>query len=493
MLVVSTDLPNESTLDFLRSLPDLLHASYEVVLLTKKRNHEARENFFKLGISQILTKPIDYQEIAYVVRNAAMTRARLRQLEDATLVEVDEANRRVETMEQALSQVNEKLEQNDDVMGMLAGVSHDFRTPLQVIVGFSDLLLGTHLSAEQLEWAESIRRSGGDIMRLVKGFLELQRTPQEAVRQESRVVNFEKLMQDQVQVGFILAGKKELRVSLEYQEQTPRTVLVDDGIIRRVVQNLLANAIKFTSRGSVTLKVEGRQVGQHAHLMVSVQDTGPGLDMASQEHVYERGVRTKESGLSGSDRGYGLGLAVCRDLMTVLGGKMGVESQLGEGARFWFKLKVPVVEEKLADVAIVSPPSTHALPPRVLVADDDAMSQKLVRRLLSQMGFGVELVQNGQDALVATMMSDFQAVIMDCDMPVMDGYEATRLIRERESENSVTSPVPIIALTGHVAVDEHDAVRQAGATAHVTKPVALNELEAILREHIRVPQTSPLD
>ena len=252
-----------------------------------------------------------------------------------------------------------------------------------------------------------------------------------------------------------------------------------------MIQNLVSNAIKFTRKGEVRVKVEGRQVGQNAHLMFSVVDSGRGIQPDICDKIFERGVRGGQK-----ESGYGLGLFVCREIVESLGGKIGVEVLSAGGTRFWFKLKLPVVEAKtslapkLPDVP--SPPKQ-----KILVADDDVMAQKLVRRLLGQMGFGVELVENGHDALVAMMHDDFDAVIMDCDMPVMNGFEATRLIRENESEKNATRQTPIIALTGHAQSEDREAFKSAGATAHVTKPFAVSELESILREQLAPAEKAP--
>jgi signal transduction histidine kinase len=361
-------------------------------------------------------KPIDYQKLGYVVRNASMIRARLRYLEEATLGEVDEANQEVDKLNQELEALRLKLAERDSLLANLASLSHDFRTPLQVVVGFSELLLGTHLSPEQMEWTESIRRSGGDILSLVHDFLKLQTSPDLSMTAPSAVVDMKRLLESQVQMSRVLVGDKAIKLSFDYASEAPAIVLVPEVLLRRVVQNLLTNAIKFTTSGEVRLKVEGRQVGQNAHLMISVLDSGPGLHSELQERLFDRGVRGTQE-----DAGYGLGLSVCREIVEGLGGKIGADNLPESGARFWFKLKLPVVEEK---PSVVTLPVEEASTPRpkILVADDDVMAQKLVRRLLGQMGFGVELVGNGHDALLAMMNQDFEAVIMDCDMPVMDGF-----------------------------------------------------------------------
>ncbi len=478
VIVLSMDLEDDSSKTFLATLPDLLHTPYEVILLTKSRDARVRESYFELGISHLLMKPIDYQNLGYVVRNASMIRARLRYLEEATLGEVDDANQEVDRLSQELEALKIKLESRDALLANLASLSHDFRTPLQVIVGFSELLLGTHLSPEQVEWTESIRRSGGDILSLVREFLELQSSPDLSTPAASGVVDIKRFLENQVQMSRVLVGNKTLKLSFEYSDAAPETVLVPEVLLRRIVQNLLTNAIKFTTQGEVRLKVEGRQIGQNAHLMISVVDSGEGLDPGIQDSLFERGVQGART-----DSGFGLGLSVCRELVEGLGGKIGAENLANGGSRFWFKLKLPVVQEKPS--AVILPAEEMEAPkPKILVADDDVMAQKLVRRLLAQMGFGVELVTNGHDALVAMMNQDFEAVIMDCDMPIMDGFEATRLIREKESKSTRSHNTPIIALTGHAQAEDREAFQNAGATAHVSKPVALSELESILREHL---------
>lgn len=478
VLILSAGLPEESSREFLETLPDLMKIPYEVIVLSDQRKSEQCEFYYGLGVSHLLTKPINYQQLGYVVRNAAMVRARLRDLEDATLSEVDAANERAEILENKVKTISKELETRNELLSGLSSLGHDFRTPLQVIVGFSELLLGTHLSNEQLDWADCIQRSGNDILHLVEDFLKLESSPAAIVRRQSTVVDIVDLLHNQVQMSRPLIGSKEMTLVLDYGSETPRHVLVEEVLVRRVVQNLVSNAIKFTNAGKITLKAEGHQVGQNAHLMISVCDSGKGLDPEMQGKIFERGF--KDISQVG---GYGLGLWVCREIVEALGGKIGVESTPGQGSRFWFKLKVPVVEAASSVESVRTEEGPKTLP-NILVADDDVMSQKLVQRLLHQMGFGVKLVENGHDALAAMLEQEFDAVIMDCDMPVMNGFEATRAIREKESNTFTGRTTPIIALTGYAEADERDFVLQAGATAHVAKPFTMGELKAILKEHI---------
>ena len=189
VLVLSADLPHESSREFLGTLPDLMKTPYEVVVLCGQRQVEQSEFYYGAGVSHLLTKPINYQQLGYVVRNAAMVRGRLRDLEDATLGEVDEANGRAEILEAEIESVTRELEGRNRLLSGLSSLGHDFRTPLQVIVGFSELLMGTHMSNEQLDWAQCIKRSGKDILHLVEDFLEFERAPEAMHRGQSEVVD----------------------------------------------------------------------------------------------------------------------------------------------------------------------------------------------------------------------------------------------------------------------------------------------------------------
>ena len=222
VIVLSMDLEDGASKAFLETLPDLLHTPYEVILLTKSRDSQIRESYFELGISHLMMKPIDYQKLGFVVRNASMIRARLRYLEEATLGEVDEANQEVERLLDEVDALTLKLEDRDALLGNLATLSHDFRTPLQVVVGFSELLLGTHLSPEQVEWTESIRRSGGDILGLVHDFLKLQTTSKTSLESSSTVLDIERFLESQIQMSRVLVGDKDIKLLLNTPSKLPR-------------------------------------------------------------------------------------------------------------------------------------------------------------------------------------------------------------------------------------------------------------------------------
>ena len=281
----------------------------------------------------------------------------------------------------------------------------------------------------------------------------------------------------------MLADQKGLSVQFVYTNEAPRLVQVDSARLARVIHNLLTNAVKFTEHGKVELRVDGRQVGQTAHLLISISDTGPGIAPSDLERIFQR-FQQACSDQESRSQGVGLGLAVSREIIDLMGSRLSVESTPGQGSKFWFKLKVPILSPSESLPLMNNVGEAPPVSPRILLADDDAMTQKLVRKMLSNLGFTVDLASNGQEALETLRKGEFEAVLLDCDMPVMNGFETTRQIRERELKTAA-SPTPIIALTGLTSETDKQAILEAGATEHISKPFGLADLQAALRPHIQ--------
>jgi CheY-like chemotaxis protein len=279
-----------------------------------------------------------------------------------------------------------------------------------------------------------------------------------------------------------LARSKDLELECEVEPEVPEWVRVDAHRLGQVLTHLVGNAVKFTEGGRVVLRigVEKRLGAARFKLRFTVQDTGPGIAAEGRAFLFEPFVR---AGLSpGSPRhGAGLGLPISQRLLELMGSELEVESTLGEGSRFSFVLELEVAEA--TDTSSVRPPSKTGAKARVLLVEDEEVSRLVELRLLQSLGLEVVAVRNGQEALDAVGASPFDLVVMDCQMPVMDGYEATREIRRREGSEGHT---PIVALTAHALTGDRDRCLAAGMDDFVPKPVGRGTLADVLSSWVEI-------
>jgi CheY-like chemotaxis protein/nitrogen-specific signal transduction histidine kinase len=363
----------------------------------------------------------------------------------------------------------------------IALLSHELRTPMNAIIGFSDLLR-QHVKQRPraLELAELVQQSSDHLMTVINDvldFSQLQRG-QLQVRQEP----FE--LMATVRAAFNLFQQRvnsmQIRYSLEAADTLPTWVVSDRHRVMQVLVNLLGNAIKFTHQGTVSLHVE-RDADQ---LLFSVTDTGIGIAPGRLDKIFER-FEQASSDTASAYGGNGLGLAISRNLVKLLGGNIGVESQPGKGSRFWFSL--PLVITEAPGQPKGDDPGTNQLQAfavRFLVVDDSAVNRLLACQVVKSHWPQAVMVQagNGQEALNALQKDSFDMVLMDMLMPVMDGIEATR--RLRTEWPSPQKELPVLVLTANVSSEDHQRCVEVGANALVLKPFDRQQLCALIEEHL---------
>jgi signal transduction histidine kinase/CheY-like chemotaxis protein len=358
----------------------------------------------------------------------------------------------------------------------LANVSHEIRTPMNGVVGMTEVLLRDTLTAPQREQLEVIQRSGRSLVLLINDLLDLARL--EEGHFELAVVRFEirALVSDLLALYAPLASEKGLTLVTSVEEAVPRAVRGDALRLRQVLSNLVSNAIKFTPSGEVRLVVtrEGDQT------RFAVVDTGPGISAAARPRLFER----FEQGDASATRragGTGLGLSLSRDLVKRMGGALQHDASHAPGSRFHFALPLPLAAADLEPVA--ARPLTRVAtgtPGRVLVVDDNPVNLAVARGLISRAGYPVHTVSNGRAALEEVQASEWCLVLMDLQMPEMDGLEATRLIRALPGTRA---RVPIVALTASAMPEEVAACRLAGMDDVLAKPIDVEALSATLKRY----------
>jgi CheY-like chemotaxis protein len=366
----------------------------------------------------------------------------------------------------------------------LANVSHEVRTPMNGVLGMTELLLGTDLDDEQREYAEQVARSGEEMLSILNDILDLSKI--EGGHLELDVADFDPrvAIDETCAVAASQAAAKGLSLAVEFAPDVPRRLRGDRRRVRQVVLNLVSNAVKFTATGGVSVRMSATAGAQGAALVrVEVSDTGIGIDPANLQRMFEPFTQADVS-TTRHFGGTGLGLAIAREIVELMGGTIGASSELGGGSRFWFELELAAADAADAGSAALDAAgaaSPWLRPPFVLVAEDSQVNQIVAARMLDRCGCRVDLVKDGREAVEACRRTVYDVVLMDCQMPTMDGYEATAEVRRIDGDVRHTT---IIAMTAHALEGDRERCLAAGMDDYISKPMRHADLVDKLRQWI---------
>jgi PAS domain S-box-containing protein len=365
----------------------------------------------------------------------------------------------------------------------LANISHEVRTPLNGVLGLTGALLDTGLSDEQRRHADGIQQSGQSLLRIVNDLLDLSKIEAEGLVIEQIAFDLREALAQAAGPVEVRARRKGLAFQLRVADDLPRAVLGDPGRLRQILVNLADNAVKFTASGTISIDVRTvRTDAGQAHLRVAVSDTGTGIPHDKLASIFEK-FKQADSSITRNFGGTGLGLAICRQLTALMHGDIGVDSVEGHGSTFWFTLPLLVAEGEAESARPAGATTVVVRHAHVLLVEDNPTNQTVARLFLEKAGCTVELASNGAEAVAAARLRRYDAIFMDCQMPVLDGYGATQQIR---AESRCTD-VPIVAMTAHAMAGDRERCLAAGMTDYVSKPIQLDSIMTTLDRVLAAP------
>ena len=401
-----------------------------------------------------------------------------------------ELSRLADDSARAIRQAEAATQNKSDFLAMM---SHEIRTPLNGIIGMTSVLLSRELEASDRDCVETIRNSGEALLRIIDDVLDFSKI--EANRLELECIEFDlgQAIRESVGILQVAADRKFLKIHVNIAEDVPKAIRSDAVRLRQILMNLMSNAVKFSpsaescAPGAIHLRVDAHPsaTGEFV-LLFTITDEGIGMTEEQQAKLFQP-FSQADAATVRKFGGTGLGLAICKRLTELMGGSIGVKSCLGEGSSFWFTVRALPGQQMAADREPETTGHGGQAPlgegrERILLVEDNKVNQKVAVLMLKRLGLEADVANNGTEALAAIASANYRLILMDCQMPEMDGFEATRRIRAQDGD---CARVPIIAMTANAFAEDREACLAAGMSDYLPKPVREGELRSKMEQWLQ--------
>lgn len=474
------------------------HPYIEMVICTAYSDYSWEEIINNLGKSDkllFMKKPFD----ATALKQTALMLNTKWKLQQQSVKHTDQLEKEVKDRTHELEKlVNEYKEMKDRAeratatkSAFLAAMSHEIRTPMNGIMGMNEMLLETNLNKEQRELSELVQKSADSLLRVVNDILDFSKIEAGKMEIESVPFNPHEMLNEVVKTLSFYTDSKGIKISKTIDDKIPRLMTGDPTRLRQLLLNYGSNAVKFTEKGQVSVHADIVRVKDDEYtLKFRVSDTGIGIKKAKLKGIFDPFAQA-DSSTTRNYGGSGLGLAICRQLTELMNGSVGVKSEPGKGSDFWFIIALKKFEdqnESEVDLDIIDRlEAGDTYKQKILLAEDNKMNQIVAKKILEKEGYQIDVVETGRQAVRAVELNDYALVLMDIQMPEMDGYEATSLIREMELVDG--DRLPIIALTASAMAEDREMSFKAGADDFITKPIdrtiLINAIHKYVGEHTK--------